>query len=182
MVSPFLREICKRTGCSEEQLVDRWHGVLDQIAHGRAMEDLTNEDYMTAQELLEAQVVREIEDDPLNPDKFLASNLDAESYLETTFVQDSPDGPEIEDDERTHLIAPGEGKALQGAGLMAPGGAVGESIEDGMLADDEIGDLEVGDVITIVPEERVGGEEAGEDELARLAAEAAEEALKRSPR
>ena len=185
MTSPFLREICKRTGFTEEKLAPRWKRTLEHVAHlhGRLPEDLESEDYEEAKEYMIAEIEREIEDDPLNPDRFLSSDLDAESYLETTFVQDSPEGEEVYDDEKTHLIAPGEGKALQAAGLMAPGGAVGESVEE-QGASDETGDLEVGDVITIISGDGPpkNGLEDLDDDLAKIAAGAAEEVLKRSPR
>lgn len=182
MTSPLLKDLIKKTGISEAELLPMWKRTLEEVArkHDRLFEDLTADDYVEASEILETSVSQEMERrmEELDPDNFLESSLDAKSYLETVFVQDSPEGEEETDDDETHLIPSGEGQALQAAGLMAPGGAMGESFEDGMLADAS-DENETTEEDTDSP---VVSLDNNDDIIADLAKKAAEEVLRRSPR
>jgi hypothetical protein len=131
--SPFLKQVSDKFGVTPESLLDRWNAVLDQVAHVEEtchIEDLSADGYKTAQEYLEQELLDEIENDPLNPAKFIESRLDARSYIETVFIQSSPEGQDVTDDEGKTKLLTNPAAGFKAAGLMAPGGSVGEDVED----------------------------------------------------
>jgi len=115
-----------------ESLLDRWNEMVAHVAHAEEccdVESLSAEGYKTAQEYLEQKLLDEIENNPLNPARFIESSLDARSYVETVFIQSSPEGQDVTDEGKTKLLTqPAAG--FKAAGLMAPGGSVGENVDD----------------------------------------------------
>lgn len=128
-ISPFLKEVAAKFGVAPESLLEEWKITLEHVAHiyGRLPDDLTSDDYIEAQSYLEADIEKKIAEDPLNPAKFIDSSLDANAYLDSIIIQSSPEGQEINVDDKTRLTNPAAG--FKAAGLMAPNGSVGEEVE-----------------------------------------------------
>jgi hypothetical protein len=128
--SPFLKQVAERFGVTPESIKTRWDTWVEHVAHTDEdclPENLSADGYKLAQEYLEKELTDEIENNPLNPSKFIESELDAASYVETVFLHSSPDGEKAIDDKKTHLVT-NEPAGLKAAGLMAPGGSVGEDV------------------------------------------------------
>ena len=131
--SPFLKQVSDRFGVTPESLLDRWNAAVEQVAHVEEtchVQDLSADGYKTAQEYLEQELLDEIENDPLNPARFIESNLDAHGYIETVFIQSSPGGQDITNDGGKTKLLTRPAAGFKAAGLMAPGGSVGESADD----------------------------------------------------
>lgn len=130
--SPFLKKVCEELGVPEDQAAGRWVETRDRVARlrGRPPEDMDADDLEEAAELLKSELLQEAARSTMSPEDFIESELDARAFIETTFVQSSPEGQEVYDDGGKAKLLTRPAAGFKAAGLMAPGGSVGESTED----------------------------------------------------
>ncbi len=131
-ISPFLAMVCEELGLDEPDVIDAWTEVCEHVSSSRnlSLEDMGSEDYEEAVRLLKTRFMSDAERDALDLEGFIKSELDAKRYLETIFVQSSPEGQEVYDDEGETKLLTKPAAGFKAAGLMAPNGSVGESVDE----------------------------------------------------